>query len=81
MAYKSREVMLMADKVKSVDIPTAFMSEVVFLTLGIDLCCDSMPVQTLEFILIDDGEEQVAVSLGGPHRRHDDSLISTIVSE
>lgn len=80
MTYKSSEVMLLADKVKSVNIPTAFMSEVVFLTLGIDLCSDSMPVKALQFILIDDGEEQVAVSFGGPHRRHDDSLISTIVS-
>ena len=61
--------MLTADEAKTNDIPAAFMRERVVLCGH--LCSDSVPVQSLELVLVDDGEEQVAVSCRSPRRRHD----------
>lgn len=69
MTYKTSEIMLMVDEVKTNDIPTAFMRERV--ALGGHLCRDNVPVQSLKLVLVDDGEEQVAVSCRSPRRRHD----------
>lgn len=52
------------------DIPAAFMREGV--VLSGHLGSDNAPVQTLELVLVDDGEQEVAVSFRAPWRRHDD---------
>lgn len=69
MTHKSSEIMLMVDEAKINDIPAALMRDLV--VLGGHLCSDNVPVQSLKLVLVDDGEEQVAVSCRSPRRRHD----------
>lgn len=61
------------------DIPTAFMREGVVLVLGGHLGSDNAPVQTLELVLIDDGEQEVAVSFRSPWRRHGDDDCESVL--
>lgn len=60
--------MLIADEVRTKDIPTALVRDRVL--LGNHLCSNSVPVQALESVLVDNGEQQVAVSCISPRRRH-----------
>lgn len=53
------------------NIPTAFVREGVGGIHSDHLCCNCTPVQSLEFVLVNDGEEQVAIGFSSPGRGHD----------